>query len=116
MKAIVLAILIAVVAYSEPDTTVTAIADTYVSANNPTTNYGSTNELVIGNNPGDLQAFLKFRVARTSVKSTVETATLYVYCLEITGIFHTSTSRCFITSYWAEYLVTWNTRPSVYPS
>ena len=115
MKAIVLAVLIAVAAYSEPDTVATVSADTYVSADNPYTNYGGNEELIVGNNPGDLQAFLKFKVARTSAKSTVETATLYVYCLEITGLFHTSTTRCFIISGWAEYLVTWNTRPACYP-
>lgn len=88
--------------------TFTAIADTYVQSDTPTTNYGSSTQFVTDNSP-IRQMLLKFSVSGIGVQPIVS-AKLRIYCVDPSpfgGEFHRVADNN-----WSEGTVNWNTAPA----
>ncbi|MFE0702050.1 DNRLRE domain-containing protein [Streptomyces sp. NPDC058872] len=94
------------------DTTFTATADTYVSSQNPSTNYGSSQQLGVDNSPVK-QMLLRFDVS--GVTQQVTGAKLRIHVDDVSGAESSNggTFRAMSTTTWSETSVTYNNRPSI---
>lgn len=88
--------------------TLNPIADAYVTADMPTTNWGDDLGVAIGTHT-EIIAYVKFNVGSIPVGSTINTATLRLYCTAIIDNSFVAIAR--ISNSWNEYSVTWNNRP-----
>ena len=84
------------------------IEDSTIDANNPTTNYGGTDDLEVGYSIDWLEAYIKFTLS--NAPSSFHEAHLRLDFLQVIGtiriyIYETSTS-------WDEHTITWNNAPS----
>lgn len=91
--------------------TATLVGDTYVRADSPTTNFGSSTSLQVDGSPVK-HFLLKFSVSGVGTQR-VTAATLRLYNVDPSsagGDFHGASSS------WDERTVTWNTKPTYDPA
>jgi chitodextrinase len=84
------------------------VADTYVQSDMPTSNFGSTSQIVVDNSPVR-NLLLKFNVSAVGTR-TVLSAKLRIYCEDgssVGGTFYRVADNS-----WTEAGVTWNTAPA----
>lgn len=103
---------VAAPAASASSVTFTPVADTYVQQDQPTTNFGQANEVVVDNAPVR-RILLKFTVSGLS--GSVARATLRLHLRDTTAgpSPHGGTVRQVGSSSWAETTVTWNSQPAI---
>ncbi|MEA2622373.1 MAG: acid phosphatase type 7, partial [Chloroflexota bacterium] len=93
---------------ANPTQTVTASADSYVSAPSPSTNYGTSTAIRIDGSPVQ-RAYLRFTVAGLSGQVTRATLRMYATSTLRGGL----TARGVADNTWAETMIKWSNAPPV---
>ena len=90
--------------------------DTTVQEAHPTTNYGSSDRLILGRiGGGRARALIKFNIGEIPLGATINSATLRIYqggWYDYVGSVRTIFADC-VTSAWHEAVATWNYAPTI---
>ncbi len=87
------------------------VADTYVQDSTPTTNYGTSSQIVVDNSPVR-RSFMRFTVS--GVTDTVTSAKLRVHTIGTnSGSSNGGTFKTITSNTWSETGTTWNNQPAI---
>ena len=94
------------------DVTLYPIADAYVNASSPDTNYGLENSLQLNTNAESAYAYLMFDLSSLPAEANIVTADLMVCLSDIAGVVGSIGAHYCSNDDWTELGITWNNKPA----
>ena len=94
------------------DVTLYAIADSYVNASSPDTNYGLENNLQLSTTLDSACAYMMFNLSSIPSDATIISADLEVYLSDIAGYTGSIGAHYCSNDDWTELGITWNSKPA----